>query len=245
MPVGVPTSDTEVVETICSLNWRGLTKDNLVDVAWAYYFFSVQFRENLKIARHLYPEDPHLEELEAEECWTSNLSPWRGVALESERLDHDEFMRRTLALSFVDQERRDRLCARGMEYLEAVRASDAKARALSMASYEGGGLERVFRAILTARDWSDPALEAFRHFLIRHLQLDGHHGALVGHLDGRRETVSLWSMFESLLVDCVPALNSDLQGVEAASRSRAAETRPESGLGTAQVDCPIVLAGTV
>ena len=33
---------------ICALDWAGLTRHDLVNVAWAYYFFSVQFRENLK-----------------------------------------------------------------------------------------------------------------------------------------------------------------------------------------------------
>ncbi len=201
-----PVSDTEVIESICSMNWRGLSKDSLIDAAWAYYFFSIQFRENLQIARRLFPEDPQLQELECEECETANLSPWPNVAASGERLDHDEFMRRSLALTSLDADRLERLQARGLGYLEVVRATDDASRALSMASYEGGGLERVFRAMLTARDWSDPTLEAFQHFLLRHLELDGHHGGLVSHLDGRRETISLWQAFEALLVVCVPSL---------------------------------------
>ena len=251
-----PVLDTDVVEGICSMNWRGLSKDSLIDAAWAYYFFSVQFRENLKIARRLFPEDSMLEELEADECDTANLSPWRGVAGSGERLDHDEFMQRSLALTTLDERRVDRLQARGMKYLESIRTFDDRLRALSMASYEGGGLQRVFRAMLTAADWSDPALQAFRHFLIRHVELDGHHGFLVGHLNGHRETIPLWTEFERLLVDCVPDLAVKLRTTKAngeqgntheppslATRSETA--RPEQGLGTADVDCPITAAGTV
>src|SRR5215469_15016048 len=98
----MPSSDAEVVDIICAMNWEELSKDSLIDAAWAYYFFSVQFRENLKIARQVFPGDQFLEELEREECATSNLSPWRSVAAYGERLDHDEFMRRSLALTALD-----------------------------------------------------------------------------------------------------------------------------------------------
>lgn len=244
-----PVTDTEVIESICSMNWRRLSKDSLVDAAWAYYFFSVQFRENLQIARRVFPEDPQLQELEAEECETANLSPWPNVVASGEKLDHDEFMRRSLALTPVDAARLDRLHARGLEYLEAVRATDDTSRALSMASYEGGGLESVFRAMLTARDWSEPALEAFQHFLVRHLELDGHHGGLVSHLDGRRETISLWQAFESLLVACVPSLvapSPESVVCNAPLCTAGAETAaPAPGLGAAPIDCAIAVAGTI
>ena len=58
----------------------------------------IQFRESLAEARRLYPADADLRRLEAEECATDNLSPWPGVAAAGERMDHDEFIRRTLAL---------------------------------------------------------------------------------------------------------------------------------------------------
>jgi len=51
-------------------------------------------RENLEIARRLYPNDTKLQQLEREECNTDNLSPWPGVASAAEKMNHDEFMRR-------------------------------------------------------------------------------------------------------------------------------------------------------
>ena len=45
-----------VIDDICGLNWRNLVEDDLVSVAWVYYYFSVQFRESLEIARKLYPD---------------------------------------------------------------------------------------------------------------------------------------------------------------------------------------------
>ena len=68
------------VDRICALNWSELTESESIDLAWAYYYFSIQFRENLAIARRLYPDDEKLVELEAGECMTDNLSPWPGVA---------------------------------------------------------------------------------------------------------------------------------------------------------------------
>src|ERR1700751_3571773 len=84
----------KVIDEICGLGWKKLSKDDLMDVAWAYYHFSIQFRENLEIARALYPNDVRLEKLEREECHTDNLSPWPGIAENGEKLDHDEFVRR-------------------------------------------------------------------------------------------------------------------------------------------------------
>ena len=69
-----------VIEEICQLDWQGLAPDDMVSVAWAYYYFSIQFRESLKAARSLYPQDEKLMQLEQEECDTPNLSPWPGVA---------------------------------------------------------------------------------------------------------------------------------------------------------------------
>lgn len=81
-----------------------MSSADLTSVAWAYYFFSVQFRENLEIARTLYPADRLLRQLAQEECNTDNLSPWPRVANTGEKLNHDEFMKRLLRLSPINRE---------------------------------------------------------------------------------------------------------------------------------------------
>ena len=93
----------DVINDICALNWGNLVEDDLVNVAWVYYYFSIQFRESLEIARKLYPDDDQLVELDGGERDTDNLSPWPGVAATGERMDHDEFMRRTLGLGKFQQ----------------------------------------------------------------------------------------------------------------------------------------------
>ena len=71
-------------------------------------------------------------------------------------MNYDEFMRRTLKLTEIPGERRRSLAAIGQAYLTKTRAIDRNSRALALASYEDGGLESVFRAILTAEHWEGP-----------------------------------------------------------------------------------------
>jgi hypothetical protein len=200
----------KIVDDICNLNWTGLTQDGLVAIAWVYYYFSVQFRESLETARKLYPDDPRLQELDRGERNTDNLSPWPGVAGIAEKMNHDEFMRRTLGLSRISERRQGNLKAIGEAYLSKVRAIDEKTRALALASYEDGGLESVFRAILTAPKWNDPLLLAFKHFLVEHIKFDSDpeqgHGALCRHLPPDDRVSPLWEEFRKMLVKAAPGL---------------------------------------
>ena len=200
----------KVVDDICNLNWAGLTQQELIGIAWVYYYFSVQFRESLEIACKLYPDDPQLQELDRGERNTDNLSPWPGVAGIAEKMNHDEFMRRALGLSRISERRRHNLESIGEAYLSKVRAIDEKIRALALASYEDGGLESVFRAILTAPDWDNPLLAAFKHFLIEHIKFDSDpaqgHGALCRHLPPDDRLAPLWEAFRHMFVLAAPRL---------------------------------------
>src|SRR5260370_5184465 len=105
-----------VIDEICGLNWGNLVEDDLVSVAWVYYYFSVQFRECLEIAREHYPNDNRLIELDRGERDTDNLSPWPGVAAAGERMNHDYFMRRTLEVSKIPESRQRNLATIGQAY---------------------------------------------------------------------------------------------------------------------------------
>lgn len=202
----------EVIEDICTLNWSALSAGEVTDVAWMYYYFSVQFCETVGIARAMFPHDKKLEELDRGERNTDNLSPCPGVVGVGERVDHDEFMRRTLTLAHIDDARRVRLQAIGATYLETVRAMPDLIRSQSLASYEDGGLERVFRAILNAPDWDGPLLQAFKHFLVGHIELDsdpeGGHGSLCRHLQPTEEVIGAWTAFRDGLIAAAPKLAS-------------------------------------
>lgn len=201
---------TGVIDSICELHWSRLKPGELEDIAIMYFYFSVLFRENLQIARTLYPDDEKLAQLEQDECNTDNLSPWPGVAHTGERMDHDEFMRRVVLLSPVDGDRRSELDAIGQPYLAIIRKMDPDARARSIASCEDRGLERVFGAILTSEHWGSDSLRAFKHFLLEHLRFDADpehgHGALARHLKPNDDVLLTWTEFRRILVEAVPAL---------------------------------------
>ena len=210
-----------VIDNICELNWIKLTQEDLISVAWAYYHFSIQFRECLEIARKLFPDDDRLLQLDYGERDTDNLSPWPGVAAAGEKMNHDEFMRRTLELRTIPEGRRRALAAIGQAYLSKARAMDRNTRAMALASYEDGGLERVFRAILTARKWNGPLLQAFKHFLTEHIRFDSDpeqgHGALCRHLTPNDRILPLWAAFKQMLIEAVPQLAHSYRASAAAS----------------------------
>lgn len=208
----------DVIEDIASLNWAGLSSSDLIELAWAYHAFSIQFRENLKIARSVLPEDVLLARLEAEECDTDNLSPWPGIAAAGERMNHDEFMRRIIATAPLPTVDRVRLETEAARYRQVVAEIGHEERAMSIASYEDGGLEAVFTAMLRAPDWSGAPQQAFRHFLQMHIEFDGDeeqgHGALSRHLPLDDRILPLWIAFRQLLVSSVPALRTSAKRVE-------------------------------
>jgi len=199
----------QVIDLICDFRWEDLSHEEMVSAVWAYYFFSTQFRENLKIARALYPFDEKLADLETGECDTDNLSPWYPVALVGERMNHDEFVRRVLTLLPIEPEKVARFTDMGNGYLADMRERDAVSRALSIASYEDGGLVRVFNAILRFKHWDDnPLLRAFEHFLVEHIRFDSDpeegHGALCRHLTPDDRVLPIWEAFRQLFIWFVP-----------------------------------------
>ena len=147
-----------------------------------------------------------------EECATDNLSPWPGVAERGERMNHDEYMRRTLDLSPVSSKQAAYFAAAGQAYLAEMRALDPISRALSIASYEDDGLEKVFTAMLKFQHWDNALLRSFQHFLVEHVRFDSNpeagHGALSRHLAPDDRVVPLWSAFRDILVTCAPGLLS-------------------------------------
>jgi hypothetical protein len=199
-----------VIDEICDLQWSALSREQLSAVAGAYYYFSIQFRENLECAFGMHPEDVQLKCLMREECATDNLSPWPGVAALKEKMNHDEFMRRVLKLSPTHLEVEAKIEAAGRRYLAKTREVDDNVKVMGIASYEAGGLESVFKSMLRAPHWDTPLLEGFRYFLVMHISFDSDpdegHGALVRHLVPDDRIRCLWVAFRDLLVAAIPGL---------------------------------------
>jgi hypothetical protein len=200
----------EAISGICGLDWPNLTPQDMISVAWSYYFFSVQFRENLSLACAAFPADPALQRLFAEECNTSNLSPYPGIAAPGEAMNHDEFMARALGLFEIPAALRMAYQDAGERYLAQVRNVEPAIRATSMASYEDGGLEAVFKAILRSPDYDNALIRAFRFFLSEHIRFDSDpdagHGSLSRHIEADDNVAVLWDLFRRLLLETTPAL---------------------------------------
>jgi hypothetical protein len=213
----------DVIAAICGMAWDRLNNDEVLQVAKAYYYFSIQFRENLETACALHPDDPKLASLCLGECDTDNLSPWPGIAAAGEKMNHDEFMRRLLALQPVRDT--DYLEGLGVSYLNRVRSIGERARACSIASYEDGGLSRVFTAMLRMPQWYGAGQRAFRFFLEQHIRFDtddhGGHGSLSRHLRPDGSITPLWSAFAQMLAHGVPRLAQDAASVVAPRRTAA------------------------
>jgi hypothetical protein len=119
-------------------------------------------------------------------------------------------MRRTLELTRISERQRRKLAAIGQAYLTKIRAMDDDSRASAIASYEDGGLEKVFRAFLKAPHWGNPLLKAFQHFLVEHIRFDSDpeqgHGALCRHLTPDDRVHVLWAEFREMLIQAAPRL---------------------------------------
>ncbi len=206
-----PAADQPIIDEICGFNWRDLSRSDMTAVAWGYYYFSIQFRQNLQLACEYFADDSNMARLKDEECDTDNLSPYPGIAEAGERMNHDTFMQRALRLSPVSNEDRERFETAGKIYDREIMRIRPKARALSIGSYERGGLERLFKAILTAPDYDDAALRGFRYFMEAHIRFDSDplegHGALSRQMTPDESVVPLWEAFKQLLLSCAPNLN--------------------------------------
>jgi hypothetical protein len=196
-----------VIDRICDMPWETINNDEIMRIAKAYYYFSIQFRENLVLACAQHPNDLFLKELYKAECNTDNLSPYEGITRGQERINHDEFLRRLLCKEFHEADQLDDL---GHEYLCRVRSIDITARVASIATYEDGGLSRVFASMLRAPRWLGAAQRAFRFFLEEHIRFDTDsdcgHGALTRNLKVDDSVLPLWEAFEELLQATVSEL---------------------------------------
>jgi hypothetical protein len=197
-----------IIDQICRMPWEKISNHEVLKVAKAYYYFSIQFRENLAIACLLHPGDANLGKLYKEECHTDNLSPFAGITGVGEKVNHDEFMERLLLLQSIQQE--GIIEEAGAIYLQKIRRIDDSIRARSIASYEDGGLSSVFAAILRAPRWQGAGQEAVRFFLEEHIRFDTDadegHGALSRHLKLDDDILPLWTEFKELLTIAVPIL---------------------------------------
>ncbi|MGH1403481.1 MAG: hypothetical protein ACRBDL_04505 [Alphaproteobacteria bacterium] len=171
------------VNRICNLDWESFNEDQIASAAWMLYYLSIQFRKNLETAMELHPNDPALQELATEELHTDNLSPFPNIAEEGECLDHDEFLKRIIDSYPMEQEKKQFLTALGNKYLAELSHMPDEAKTMHLVSLEDGGASRIYQSILNAptEQWESNEMQAFHHFLEKHVAFDNLEGEDAGH----------------------------------------------------------------
>ena len=94
---------------------------------------------------------------------------------------------------------------------------------------------------------TNPALRAFRHFLLEHIRFDSDpnvgHGALSRHLSPDDRILPLWTAFRDLFRDFVPELTASQpnasEGWARSWRSRCQWTDPEGPMATSAAEALI------
>ena len=193
------------------MNWRRLSIGELIDVAWAYYFFSIQFRENLLIARELLPDDAQLEQLGSRrKGYGQFISLSRGC-----RRRGASGSRRVHAESVVADA--DRRASAAIASRRSARLISAKSAPLTVGqgprasrAMRTGVLRKCSGACCRPRIGRIPCSQGFKHFLEKHIEFDSDvengHGGLCRHLPPNEGVRELWTAFKESLIQVAPAL---------------------------------------
>lgn len=171
------------INRVCDIGWETLNEQQMTSAVWMFYFRSVQFRENLEAAIRLHPDNQNLRTLTEEELHTNNLSPYNGIAAEGEYLDHDTFLKRIIETHPIPPEKRQYLENLGKEYLDSMTKMPDEIKAMCLVSSEDGGSSKIYTNILTSPQncWKSNGMQAFRHFLQKHVEFDSTEGEDTGH----------------------------------------------------------------
>ena len=167
----------KIVEEIRSIPWPNADLPTMLNLMILSGYAALEFSKSLKIARLIHPNSEAFELMAAGELETDNLQ----FGDYSKKGDHFEFL-----WHFIDKHGLPAMNSAtvavdaGEAYLKRVFGMDYNTRVMSIVSREQE-LPGIFEAILKAEGWDEhPALQAFRYFLKRHIELDSGEG---GHAD--------------------------------------------------------------
>jgi hypothetical protein len=195
------TSYHTTVTRILSLPWNKLTQQDLESLMVVSLETAQEFAESLRAALTIFPNDHLLKSMAAEELQTNNLQfdTWKKTG------DHWEFLSHFLS----NREKSLLVLAACERYRKTVRALTSSTRAMSIFSREEM-LPRIFSQILTAPIWKAPLplyLQAFRFYLIKHVELDskdGGHRDMVSHLPITNEVEEFYQARLRLYQEAIP-----------------------------------------
>ncbi len=163
----------EVVAEIRDLNWKSLKEPQLQTLMHISHGAAVEFAEALRVGLQVYKADENLQEMARGELKTDNLT-YNDY---NSRGDHSEFLAHFITKSNLEPSTEVRTAIE--QYLAACRALPTEIRAKSVFSREEE-LSGIFNAIIENEHWTTEALQAFRFYLQRHIELDSKDG---GHAD--------------------------------------------------------------
>jgi hypothetical protein len=191
-----------IVGQIRDLPWPKLSSRGLEISMVLGAFAALEFAGSSRIALVLYPDSPAFQELAAGELDTDNLV-FGGY---NQRGDHAAFLWHFIRKHKLVEIYPEAVAA-GEQYLADIRTLSREVRAMSIVSREHE-LPGIFNRILQATDWSTPALQAFRYYLERHIELDSGEGGHADLLSGFEVTDAVADFYEFRLkmYRCIPTL---------------------------------------
>jgi hypothetical protein len=200
----MPNSYHTTVRQIISLQWNNLTQQDLERLMVVSLETAQEFAESLRVALALFPNDHLLKSMAAEELQTNNLQfgTWKKTG------DHWEFLHH-----FLKQSKKPLLVLQACKnYRKTIRAFTPKLRAMSIFSREED-LPHIFSKILASSVWKSNLpihLQAFRFYLLKHVELDskeGGHGDMVSHLTTTNELDVFYKARLKLYINTISTLS--------------------------------------
>ncbi len=154
-----------VVERIKGLRFEELSEAELQELMYLAYASAREFASSLRVATKLYPNNPRLTAMASGELDTNNLQfdDYR------KRGDHADFLQHFLPT--LDPSTVERLERSANVYVTTCMDLSDETRAMSVFSREKE-LPGIFERVLTAKNWNEKGLAAFRYYLEQHIALD-------------------------------------------------------------------------
>lgn len=186
-------SAQSVIGEITNLPWQRLSPAGLQQLMVLSHHAAREFAASLRVAKRLYPNNKELYEMATGELETTNLhfDSYKGPGDHADYLDH--FIRKCNVPTQVH--------AKGTAYERLVAQLPDTVRASSVFEREQY-LPEIFKRILAAPDWDAPGLEAYRHYLEKHIQFDTEPGGHAEKVANLSTTAAFWNerrhMYRSL-----------------------------------------------
>lgn len=198
----MPYQDT--LNEIKLLKWNNLTKEGLENLMFISLETAKEFAESLHIALSVFPDDSLLKSMAEGELKTNNLAfgDWNHTG------DHWEFLQHFLS-SHTEPPEVLKAC---VGYRKVVESLPDNIRTMSIFSRETA-LPEIFSQILASPAWKNslPAhLQAFRFYLLKHIELDskeGGHGDMVSHHAITNDVDVFYKARIKLYTDAIPKLS--------------------------------------